>query len=724
MKEGDRDIVDFPTKTVVNYGANTHKSGTTIVNARASVIEFPYPKDRIPIVEVSMKSFSKHFSLIVFSMALTLGLASLTFGQDKDKEWRPITPDELSSQKALVEPDADAEAIFWETRIDDSSETDLTQRHYVRIKIHTERGREKYSKFDIPFTKDSQIKDLMARITKPDGTSVEIKKEDVFEREIIKTSGVKVKAKSFAVPNIEPGIILEYKYKQVFKYASAMGMYLEFQRDVPIQRLAYFYKPYGSNRPNYRTYNFTDTKFVKDKDGYWLASRTNIPAIKEEPRMPPEDTFRAWMLLTGARLTVLGDSAFSITYTVKDPGASSYWGAVALDNAGLTQFIHKTGGDIKKVAAEVTAGAATDEEKLKKLYTFCQTQIANTTFDPSITDEQREKLPQLKSLSDVLKKKSASSPLIDMLFGSLATAAGFETRVVFSGDRSKLFFTPDMRDERLIHPAAIAVKLGTEWRYFNPGMKFAPYGMLAWYEEDTFAMLIGEKTFDWKKIPQTDHSTSVTKRKGKFNLLEDGTLEGTVQLELNGQPALAYRIDNYDEAPARLEANFTDDIKRRISAAEISNVAIENLTDSSKPLVKKYTVRVPNYAQKTGKRMFLQPGFFEYGESPVFSSSTRKYDLFFQYPWSEEDRVEITYPKNFDLDNADAPGQVADKRNIGSLNIKIGVTRDNNLLVYDRKFHFGGGGNVLFDAAMYQPLKGMFDSFHTADAHTLTLKQQ
>ncbi len=43
---------------------------------------------------------------------------------------------------------------------------------------------------------------------------------------------------------------------------------------------------------------------------------------------------------------------------------------------------------------------------------------------------------------------------------------------------------------------------------------------------------------------------------------------------------------------------------------------------------------------------------------------------------------------------------------------------------YERKFHFGGGGNTFVPrAASYQPVKNMFDAFNKADAHTITLKQ-
>jgi len=68
-------------------------------------------------------------------------------------DWRPVSPAELGLKAPVVEKDADAEAIFWEVKIDDNPEGDLIFSHYIRIKVFTERGRESQSKVDIPFGK-------------------------------------------------------------------------------------------------------------------------------------------------------------------------------------------------------------------------------------------------------------------------------------------------------------------------------------------------------------------------------------------------------------------------------------------------------------------------------------------------------------------------------------------------------------------------------------------
>lgn len=622
-------------------------------------------------------------------------------------DWREVTPAELAMKTAKVEADADAEAIFWEVRIDDSSE-DLVEKHYIRVKIFTENGREKYSKIDIPYANNIKIRDIEARVIKSDGSIVLLNKEDIFDREIAKTNDVKIKAKSFAVPNIEPGVIIEYRYKEVSKQGWAQNMRMVFQHDIPIQDISYYFRP--GNNLKYFNFNI-DTKFIKDKGGFYRATMTNVPALKEEPRMPPEDEVRSWIL---------------IYYTNDLKGDSmDFWARAggALSEIYDIKKTLKPGKELTAKAEQIAAGASSPDEKMAKIYEFCKTKIKNSTFDTTLTDEQKEELKPNKSADDTYKKMQGSSREINQLFASLADALGFESRLAFGGDRSERFFNINRAHLSFIHFSAVAVKINGEWKYYDPGSLFTSYGMLPWYEEDTAVLLINYKNFTTTETPRSGYEKSAINRSGKFKLLEDGTLEGTVKIEYNGHPSYLKKMNNYDEAPAKREEMLKDSITERMSTAEVSAISIENITDPEKPFTYLYKIRVPNYAQKTGKRLFLQPGFFEYGGNPEFSSSTRKYDIYFNYPWSENDKIEIELPQGFTLDNADAPGNLGDSQKISSLKFDIKIDKTNNILTYSRNFYFGGGGNLLFKANAYQPIKALFDEFHKADTHTITLKQ-
>ncbi len=316
------------------------------------------------------------------------------FAGDDPLPWRPVSPAELAMKTPTVEPDADAEAIFWEVRLDDKKEDKLTFTNYVRVKIFTERGRERFAKFDLPFTKDVKIEGIAARVTKADGTVLELQPSDIFEREIVKVDKVKLKAKSFAVAGIEPGVIFEYQYREVRKNDSAGGERLIFQKDIPIQKMSYYVRPYGGRTLRQNSFNMSgDVTFDKaqgdENKGFYVATMTNVKAFKEEPRMPPINFVRSWILL-------YYESFNSFNFSIW----SGYANAISF---GFKEIV-KANDDVKKTAQMLTAGGATTEDKVRNIYNFVQKDIKNITFDSTMTDEARRKVENKKP-SDTLKKR-------------------------------------------------------------------------------------------------------------------------------------------------------------------------------------------------------------------------------------------------------------------------------------------------------------------------------
>ena len=645
-------------------------------------------------------------------LALVLAcVAGSVFAADGVTTWRNISPEELQMKTPKVEADADAEAIFWEIWLDDKKDTSLYYDHYIRVKIFTERGQEKFSKFDIPFVKGMRIENIAARVIKPDGSIVYLDPKDILEREIVKAGKVKVRAKSFAIPSIEPGVIVEYRYRETFKDVWGNGVRLTFQRDIPMQKVAFHVRPQKGYTLIPRFYNMGAVPFVEDSSekGFYVASMENVPAFKVEPHMPPEDEVKRWAY---------------VTYTASFPG--TVWRGVSdMYSHWLSEYATPT-NLINKKAAELTAGATTDDEKLRRIYEYIQKDIKNLTYDRSLTEEQREKIDRKwDHAEDVIKTGIGNSVYIELLFASLAKALGYEVRLVFSGDRSESFFNPEKHPYRsFIHFACVAVNVQSKWKYFNSSVPFLPYGYLTWNEQGVTAMLIGEGGYNWQNIPVGDYQKSVARRTGKFTLQPDGTLEGTVTVEYTGQQAIARRRDHYLDSEAKRKEEIEEELKERLSTAELSGVTITNFDDPTKALTYSFSVKIPNYAQRTGQRLFIQPGFFEFGAKPVFSSATRQHAVHFAYPWSEADYVEINLPKGYGLDNADRPADISDPKKIASLSLVITYDKATNILRYRRQFHFGGGGEVLFPAESYAALRGLFNMFHKADSHIIALKEQ
>jgi hypothetical protein len=475
--------------------------------------------------------------------------------------------------------------------------------------------------------------------------------------------------------------------------------------------MSYYVRPFAGQRGmQYQSFNVPpDVKFVKDKDNFHRVTMTNIPALREEPYMVPEDEVRAWM---------------RIFYTATDnTDANAYWAALSPRLHEAYKDYLKPNDEVKKTAQEVTAGAATPEEKLSKIFEFCQTQIKNITFDTTITAEERKKIKN-KSPGDTLKRRAGDAADIDLLFGGMAAASGFESRVAYTADRSEIFFSPKIANFGALHPACIAVKVGEQWKFYNPGSPYISQGMLVWYEEGQYA-LITDKKVNWVRTPISAPQQSLAKRSGKLRLAEDGTLTGEIKIEYTGHLASSRRSAIDEESPAQREARIRGQLKDRLSAAEISGVSIENIANGSKPLIYTYQARVPGYAQKTGKRLFIQPNFFETGGKPAFTSNERRYDLYFSYGWAEEDSITIELPAGYELDNADVPNPIR-ASGICEDMVKMAVVKEEGKtsLAYQRSFFFGATNDLLvFKVDQYKSIKGLFDMINRVDTHTITLKQ-
>ena len=648
--------------------------------------------------------------LSTLSILYVLALA-VTIVTAQDKDWRPITPAELAAKAPVVEPGADAEAIFWEVRVDDSSDTDLALKHYVRVKIFTERGREMFSRHDVIFTKGSKVKDVEARVTKPDGSTVFLDKDDVKEREIVKASGIKVKAKSFALPGLEIGSIVEYRYKEVYDNAEA-NMRLVFQREVPIQNISYYIRPYsGSRGMYYEEFNTGNTRFEKDKNGFYRATMTNVPAFHEEPSMAAEDEIRSWMYI----YYQAGDR--------KKP--AEYWRDVSKFHHEHSKETMKPNDEIKALTATTIAGASTDDEKLRRMFDFVKAQIKNLNYSDKVSDEEWKKAVGVKTPGDTLRLKYGTAGNIDNLFGAMARAAGYDARESLSGSRSEITFTPNIPNARLmLNSSSIAVKVGDKWRFFSPGSYFTSYGMLSWAEEGQTALIADGRDAIWQEIGLSDAAKSREKRTGKFRLLEDGTLEGEGTIEYSGHWGAYLKTTGRHDSDAERERKLKDRIKSNIlGTAEIDSFTIENATDPDKPLIYRFKVRVPGYGSRTGKRLFFQPNVFERSSKPRFTSSARKHDVYISYPYSEVDDFSIEIPNGFELEQADSPARLQDAQGISSHEVTIGISKDHKNLVYHREFSFGNKGFIRFPVEAYPQVKALFEAFNKADVHQLTLRQ-
>ncbi|MCO6512137.1 MAG: DUF3857 and transglutaminase domain-containing protein [Aridibacter famidurans] len=647
-------------------------------------------------------------------------LSALAFSQNGD--WRPVSSEELGSTSSVVEPNADAEVLLWDVWVEDDYQRRAGYKsilsHYLRTKIFTDRGREEHSKVSLPFGTipgypgKVSIKDIEARTINPDGKISVLDQKDIFEQEVVKGDGVKVLAKSFVMPDVSAGSVIEYRWKEIRSDAISMYVRLQLSREIPVRRVSYHLKPVSHPwlAMRIRTFN-TYARFKEENDGFYGTAVTNVRSFKEEPFMPPEYDTRPWLLVYYANEET--DTGLTPDEYWRNKGRSTY---------KAHESIFKKKKDIQEAAAQIAGDAADPLEKVRRIWDFCKTNIRNLGDDAlALTDKQKEDIKDNKSESDTLKRKQGYWHDIHLLFAALLNASGLDARMANVTLRSNPRFDSSLLNDYLLETELVAVKLEGKWTFFEPSDQHLPFGMLPWSREGERALVSDEDEPVWVELPGTEPERSKQKRKLVAELAEDGSLTGSAMIEMSGHFAAAYKERLDDDSANEREEAVISYVKSRVSeVAEVKNISIENLDDANRPLIYRFDIRVPDYAQRTGRRMFLIPNVFGRAAKPAFQTSTRHNDIFFQYAWSEEDEVELTLPEGFGVESAEPAQPINDTGKLGRHSSEM-VLDGNRTLVYKRRFSFGSDGNLEFAASSYGRLKDLFDTYHSADQKAVTL---
>lgn len=634
------------------------------------------------------------------------------------EDWRPVDPALLAQKAPTVEKDADVEGVFQDVRVRDvrkdpytAYQPDLqTMECYIRMKVFTARGIEKTNKIQIVYDDANRIESIEGRTIKPDGSIVELRKDAVFDRTLLSIKGYRMKAKVFAFPAVEPGAVVEYRWRQI----QGRRTYTRYplQMDIPFQMIAYHVRQpadFAAGTMQSGVFNYPAIPPVKESGGFYGFYAHNMPAFIEEPHMPPHDSVRPFLLV------MYSAAAHS------DP--DQYWKLLGQNRFFWTKELIKPEKDVKKRTDEVINGATNSEETVRRLFEFVRSEIKNTDDDISgLTSKQLNEALKEKNPAATLKRGTGDSSDILQLFGSMVAAAGLEVRIAAVADRSDFLFGPHMADQHLLSASIVAVKLGNEWRFYNPPAAYSQMGTLPWWEEGNSALIPDEKEPFFVTTPLSSPDKSLRKRTAKLQLSENGTIEGDVVLEYYGHLAADRKEYNDDRSPTEREEALKQMIKESLSTAEISNVQIENILDRDKPLVYRFHLRVVGYAQRTGKRLLLQPSLFEKELAPLFTSSQRKHSVYFSYPWSEADVVDIVLPAGFQIESPEGRPAIS-AGDAAKYELKLAISEDGRLLRCSRNFFFGGNNKILFSVKEYPLLKQLFEAVNEADKHTITLKQ-
>jgi hypothetical protein len=614
--------------------------------------------------------------------------------------FQPVSSDELKMASEPLAPGAPAIILYRQVDRDDNGRTSHED-DYFRIKILTESGR-KYGNVEVPFVKGRQdVVGVRARTIRPDGSIVEFAGQ-AFDKELVKGRGLKYLAKTFTLPEVQVGSIIEYYY------TTDLGEYMLFDSHWILSDELFTKKARFSLKPYNGTYQAFSLRWswhglppgAEPKQGPDRIVRMeadNIPAFLLEDYMPPPNELKS-------RVDFIYEEGFA------EKDEDSYWRKIGKKRNGeLESFIGKRKA-MEQAVAQIASPSDSQDVKLRKIYDRVQ-QIRNTSYELQKTaqEEKRAKEKPLDNVEEVWKKGYGNSFQLTWLYLALLRAAGFEAYGCWVSDRREYFFSKVTMQSAKLDTNVVLVKLNGKDLYLDPGVPFTPFGLLTWSETAVVGLRLDNDGGTWIKTTLPEASESKIERVGNLKLSDSGDLEGKLTVTYTGLEAMYHRMDERraDEVARKkfLEERVTSQIG---VAAEAELTNKPDWANSETPLVAEYTLKIPGWASNAGKRVVLPAAIFTAGEKGVFEHANRVQPIYFDYPYQKADDITVELPAGWQVSSVppaqDLNGKVVVynakvEPSHGSLRLTRKLTID--VLLVDQKY--------------YPALRNFFQAVRTSD---------
>jgi len=646
----------------------------------------------------TLPSVSRPAALLALLVGCLGALQPLAAAAGSDP-WPPVSQEELDFKEVAGDPSAQAVLLNREMHTNDA---EGYEKHYFRIKVLSDAGR-KYADVEIPFLKDViAVEDLEARTIRPDGTAVAFTGQ-VFEKAVIKYRRVSLLTKTFTLPEVQVGSIIEYRYTLRWTPAAYLfGTWWDVQHEL-FTRRAHFTIRYSRLLSfSFVSYLPVGRKVEDLPDGGLELRVENVPSFPTEEFAPPAESLKFRVNFFYSLRGLDSPEAFWVNYGKR-------WGESVEKHVTPSKRI-------KQEAARVTSPQASPEENLRALYRRAQ-QIRNLSFEKPKTEEEekRGKRKPREKLDDVLQLGYGTTEEITLLFVALARAAGFSAWHVVVPPRDQVVFERRYLDARQMKAEMALVAVGSEERFFDPGTPFCPFGELPWEKVGTEAMRLENGLGRFILVPLPKPGEATLLRQGRLRLEADGTLQGQLEVEYRGREALEKRLENRWEDDNGRRKNLEDEVRRGLPAgSEVQLAESSGWEEGEQPLRAKFELRIPGLGELTGRRLLLPLGVLHTEGANPFEPAKRTHPILFPYPYEHVDEIVVELPAGFQLEGLPEPRERSSV--FGSYGIR--VEHGGGPLHITRRVSVAG---IKYPATSYPALRDFFSAVRSGDGEQAVL---
>jgi transglutaminase-like putative cysteine protease len=573
----------------------------------------------------------------------------LIFAQSAPVKWGEIPKADLEMKNFSADTSAQAMILCDYGFSHFNDDLEIEYERLLRVKIFTKQGYEwgTHSIFIYDKKGAEKVRDIEA-VTYILNQKGEIEKhklndDDIFKEEISENN-IKY---SFTMPDLQPGCIVEIKYKIIADNPFYMKDWT-FQHSIPVRwseycirtpkRITYAivtlgYEPYEVKDVEETTQMFRSAAasyLHSDVTPCWLYrwAAKNLPALKDEPFITTKDNYlnRIQVQLSGY---ALGDGAWTQVLSTWDLLLKEL-----LDDERIIGAIDVT-GDVKKLTADITRGVSSQFDKMVAVYNWVRNSIVWTG---------QERITAKKDVDDVIEDKKGSNAEIAVLLLSMLKSCGIQGEPIILSTRSNGKIQNSYPIASQFNYLTARVNIDNKYYILDATDPLRPYDLLPEELLNVTALVIKPGKPEWIVIndPVKSEKKSIT----TVNLSADGTITGNLEESLSRYEALHFRKNISDKSDIQIVKDYynSDD-----NSIKIDSVVIKNRKNPDEPLIIDAWFKADNYAQLNNDYVYINPFLVNRRKNNPYKSDVRNFPVDYAFKSTTTNVINLTFPHELAL---------------------------------------------------------------------------
>jgi hypothetical protein len=422
-------------------------------------------------------------------------------------DWLPLTELDWTAQANEDLGIRNAVRIFDGTRIDERPGVEggfVDYSYYHRVRVLDADGIEAYRTLEILVPFPGRIKDLAARVAKPDGRFVDVPKNEIREKNRVSYAGETTRAIVLAFPSIESGDILEWRYTEERRWGTIPRVQFRQQHYVVRAELTWWYPRTRVLTPG------GDAWRLQYDTHYLLANRppTGVET-KELPEEGAADRLQVTMLNVAAlphepyrpadsEVTTYFVGWYSYPLADRDP---PYWTRVARTWGRQTDEFIDDGKRLDRWMRGIVAPPRDLAKDLEACLALLHQTVRNRAGVPEseLPKDQRNN----RNIADVLDSGVGSAYDLAALYTGMLRRLGHDATVFWAVSRTDGRFIAKWENAgQLTVVGTAAAGPGGEIRWIFPAEEGGTTRTLPWFAQDQAAILeIREDTTHAARFP-------------------------------------------------------------------------------------------------------------------------------------------------------------------------------------------------------------------------------